>query len=311
MQNENARNTIIFVVLSLLIYLGYVQFVMQPRLKAQHAATAAAARVRGGEASRRHPARRSPQTGSGEDVASRAWALAATQRVPIATPRCAARSRCRARASTIFPCAIRASNQGAKGDKVHPCYTVSAEDKSPDESPFHSGRREVRLFRQPGLALDHRDRSPPADAGLEAGLRPDALAGPLRWCWATTSADGALSFRRTISVDDNYMFSIADTVTNKGAAAVTLEPYGEVQRQGVPDTVLKSATNVQQGGVGYLQDDTKMVAYRSWPKKKAADESFAPKDGFKGGWIRHHRHLLDGRAGSRIKPKKPITGKVH
>ena len=35
-----------------------------------------------------------------------------------------------------------------------------------------------------------------------------------------------LKFTRTISVDDKYMFTIDDKVTNTGAAAVTLYPYG-------------------------------------------------------------------------------------
>ena len=45
-----------------------------------------------------------------------------------------------------------------------------------------------------------------------------------------------LVFRRTISVDDNYMFKIIDEVENKSAADVTLSPYARLYRFGTPHT---------------------------------------------------------------------------
>ena len=43
-----------------------------------------------------------------------------------------------------------------------------------------------------------------------------------------------LEFRRTISVDDKYLFTIDDQVANKGAAPVTLYPYALISRHGTP-----------------------------------------------------------------------------
>ena len=45
-----------------------------------------------------------------------------------------------------------------------------------------------------------------------------------------------LVFRRTIAVDDKYMFTVADSVENKTGAPVTLFPYGLVSRHGKPVT---------------------------------------------------------------------------
>jgi YidC/Oxa1 family membrane protein insertase len=45
-----------------------------------------------------------------------------------------------------------------------------------------------------------------------------------------------LTFTRGISVDQNYMFTITDSVHNNGAAAVTLFPYGLVNRSNLPNT---------------------------------------------------------------------------
>jgi YidC/Oxa1 family membrane protein insertase len=54
----------------------------------------------------------------------------------------------------------------------------------------------------------------------------------LRW-----SNDAGLIFRRTISIDDDYLFTIAQTVENTTAAAVRLQPYGIVARHTEPDTI--------------------------------------------------------------------------
>ena len=45
-----------------------------------------------------------------------------------------------------------------------------------------------------------------------------------------------LTFTRRVSVDDRYMFTVADTVTNNSAAPVRLSPYGLVMRRNVPPT---------------------------------------------------------------------------
>ncbi len=49
-----------------------------------------------------------------------------------------------------------------------------------------------------------------------------------------------LQFRRTLSVDDNYMITVADTVANTGTQAVALTPYAYVIRVDVPLTVGRS-----------------------------------------------------------------------
>ena len=46
-----------------------------------------------------------------------------------------------------------------------------------------------------------------------------------------------LLFRRTIAVDDHYLFTIRDDVQNKSTAAVTLFPYALISRHGTPKTL--------------------------------------------------------------------------
>ena len=43
-----------------------------------------------------------------------------------------------------------------------------------------------------------------------------------------------LTFTRKFEVDENYMFTVTDSVKNTGAAAVKLYPYGRIRRVGTP-----------------------------------------------------------------------------
>ena len=45
-----------------------------------------------------------------------------------------------------------------------------------------------------------------------------------------------LEFRRTIAVDDKYLFTIKDDVSNKSGSPVTLFPYALISRHGIPPT---------------------------------------------------------------------------
>jgi YidC/Oxa1 family membrane protein insertase len=46
-----------------------------------------------------------------------------------------------------------------------------------------------------------------------------------------------LTFKRTIAVDNKYLFTVKDEVANKGSAPVTLFPYALVSRHGTPHTL--------------------------------------------------------------------------
>ena len=87
-----------------------------------------------------------------------------------------------------------------------------------------------------------------------------------------------LTFNRQIAVDDQYMFTVTDTVTNRGAAPVQLAPYASVQRQGVPADLANNAI-IHEGAVGYLGDRLKLFKFKDW-KKKGADAATST-----GGWL--------------------------
>ena len=58
-------------------------------------------------------------------------------------------------------------------------------------------------------------------------------ANPVTMTWTN---DKGIGFQRTISVDENYMFQIADTVTNNSETTVSVSPYGRITRLYKPET---------------------------------------------------------------------------
>jgi YidC/Oxa1 family membrane protein insertase len=80
------------------------------------------------------------------------------------------------------------------------------------------------------------------------------------------NGDG-LEFRRTIAVDENYMFTIKDEVANKGAAPVTLYPYAIVSRHGTPQTL--GYVVLHEGFIGVLNDKLQEETYADVEKKKS------------------------------------------
>jgi YidC/Oxa1 family membrane protein insertase len=76
-----------------------------------------------------------------------------------------------------------------------------------------------------------------------------------------------LEFRRTISVDDKYLFSVRDEVVNKTGAPVSLYPYALISRHGHPR--LEGFYILHEGMIGVLGDQgLKEVTYADIEKQK-------------------------------------------
>ncbi len=65
------------------------------------------------------------------------------------------------------------------------------------------------------------------------------------------NGDG-LTFRRTIAIDDHYLFTIRDDVTNVSNAPVTLYPYALISRGGTPP--VSGYSILHEGFIGYVGD---------------------------------------------------------
>jgi YidC/Oxa1 family membrane protein insertase len=88
-----------------------------------------------------------------------------------------------------------------------------------------------------------------------------------------------LEFHRTISVDDKYMFKIKDEVVNKSAKPVSLYPYALISRHGTPKTA--GYYILHEGLIGMLGDDgLQEITYKKIDDKKVMN--FDVKDGWLG-----------------------------
>ena len=83
----------------------------------------------------------------------------------------------------------------------------------------------------------------------------------------TWQNEQGLVFRRTISVDDKFMFAVKDAVENRGTAPVTLQSYSLVSRHGRPVTL--GYYVLHEGMIGVLGDEgLQEVTYANLDKKE-------------------------------------------
>ncbi|MDA0997097.1 MAG: membrane protein insertase YidC [Proteobacteria bacterium] len=103
-------------------------------------------------------------------------------------------------------------------------------------------------------------------------LRPDS---PVTLSWANGKG---LVFKRTISVDKNYLFTVMQSVANTTQAPVTLYPYALLTRYGTPDVT--DFYILHEGLLGVLNDQLTEIKYKDIIDAKAPTSQPS-----KGGWI--------------------------
>jgi len=86
-----------------------------------------------------------------------------------------------------------------------------------------------------------------------------------------------LTFKRTIAIDKDFMFSITQNVTNTTGKAVTLNPYGLVSRWGTPKT--SGLYILHEGPIGVFDTKLEEIKYT-----KLQEDGEAPYSST-GGWL--------------------------
>ncbi len=183
-------------------------------------------------------------------------ALASAPRVPIDTPRLA---------GTISLLGGRFDDLSLKD------YSVSLEPGAPLVRLLsHAGGTEMNAADMPYYAVN----GWAAASGVDPALVPGATT-----LWQIESGDtlspgkpvtlvwnngAGLTFRRTVSVDDKYLFTIADSVENAGTAQVGLMPYGIILRKGIPQT--SRAYVLHEGIVRQSDDSLQEITYKNITK---------------------------------------------
>src|SRR5438132_9334343 len=115
---------------------------------------------------------------------------------------------------------------------------------------------------------------PGPDTRWTASGGPLTPNGPLTLTWDNGAG---LVFTRTISVDENYMFTVRDAVRNSGTAPVNLLPYALISRTGTPQ--VGGYYILHEGLIGELGGSLREVTYSSIQSGKPIDYSST------GGWL--------------------------
>ncbi len=99
---------------------------------------------------------------------------------------------------------------------------------------------------------------------LQQGSGSLGVERPVTLVWQNGQG---LQFRRTISVDDKYLFSVRDEVANNGQTAVVLAPYALISRHNPPPTL--GYYLLHEGAIGVLGDQgLQEVSYKTLDDKK-------------------------------------------
>ena len=259
--HDNSRNTILFVVIAAIMLLAYSYFVMQPQAEQRRAAQQAAAE------STLAPIT-APSSSAAVFTEDRTVALARNgARVPIRT-------------------GALTGSLSLTGGRLDDLFLTRYRETIDKDSPA------VELFRPEGM-----EHAFYAQFGWTGPNIPGGVPGP-NTPWRLTQGstltpttpvvltwdNGAgLRFTRRISVDDQYMFTLTDTVANFSAQPVTLTPAATVLRQGVPANLGKNQV-LHEGAIGTFGDgkaySTTQLKYGAWGKDKAPDEHEST-----GGWM--------------------------
>ena len=263
---DNNRNLIVAVALSALLLLGWNYFVAQPQMKAEQARHAQLVEQQKKEKTGAPTSVAAPQAAAVSAPAhmSRAQALqAGGPRVAIHTP--------------TVDGSLRL--EGARFDDLRlRQYHETVDPKSPEIDLLAPSGSAFPYFAQFGWSATNSKVALPNDKTPWKLTNGDVLSPghPITLTWENGQG---LVFTRTISVDNEYMFTVQDSVTNKSASALTLYPYALVVRDGVPKH--QTYWVLHEGFVGIADGELKDPTYKDFDKDNKAPDTFSST----GGWL--------------------------
>ena len=251
---QDTKNLILAVALSVIIYAGWTYFITMPMEQKKQAEIAAMLPVQG-QATGKPTGQTTVATPAGQPAVtvftSRADALAAGPRVAIDTPKL--KGSLALTGGDIDDVSFKGYRETV--DPTSPNIVLFSPDKSPD-AYF------ARFFwlAAPGTKID----LPTTTTVWKADGAKLTDKQPLTLTWDNGQG---FTFKRVISVDDGYMFTVADTVEATGTAEASLIPYGGIERFNKPAVV--GTYVLHEGFVGFMGDQG--LAELTYEKADKAD----------------------------------------
>jgi YidC/Oxa1 family membrane protein insertase len=241
------RNTILAVILSGLVLIGWQYFFNIPQMEKQRAAQQTQSEMSkpapgatpqpGAAPAPSANASAANQPASTAPVVSRDTALAAAPRVKIDTPRFA--GSISLKGARIDDLSLVQFHETV--DPSSPPIVLYSPSGTPN--PYYA---EFGWVPASGTTAKIPDQNTVWQPESSSSLTPSSPV-TLKY----DNGDG-LTFRRTISIDDRYVFTVKDDVTNVGNAPVTLYPFALISRHGTPQVA--GYYILHEGLVGYLGD---------------------------------------------------------
>jgi YidC/Oxa1 family membrane protein insertase len=253
---ENNRNFFITIALSVLILTLWQVFYMNPKIERERetarieqervaAEQQAAGQQAAGQAATPAPAQ--PQPGQPASipgapatqaaVADRAQAIAASGRIALDTP------------------SLEGSINlvGARIDDISlKQYRVTVDPNSPIIQLLNPQALPSGFYGEIGfVGSDATGAVPGPDTVWTA--EPNAKLTPATPVTLTYVNDKGLTFKRTIAVDQDYMFTVSDKVANAGSADVSLFNYGRITRFDKP--LVASTYVLHEGLIGVTGEE--------------------------------------------------------
>jgi len=258
------KNTLLAIVLSAIVLIVWQYFFGLPHMQRQEAQKQPQTQTQtqgvptpapGGGPSTTVPVPGQPATVPAAQVLTRDAALKQTARVPIDTPRL--KGSIALKGGRIDDILLAQYHETV--DPNSPPIVLLSPSESPQ--PFYA---EFGWVAAAGAAA-----KPPAMPGADTVWRQEGSGAltPDRPVVLTYSNNEGLTFRRTISVDDKYLFTVKDEVVNGGAQPVSLFPYGLISRHGTPETL--GYYILHEGLIGELGDQgLQEITYKAIEDKK-------------------------------------------
>ncbi|AVA20179.1 MULTISPECIES: membrane protein insertase YidC [unclassified Rhizobium] len=274
---ENNRNYFIAIALSVLIVLAWQFFYMNPRLDAQRQAEQAAKlqqqtqQAQSTQTQTQAPAAGTPVNGS---------LPANDQTAPTTLNRDQSVAKTSSSRVAIDTAALAGSInlEGARLDDLQlKTYHETVDKSSPIITLFSPADTKDGYFTELGYIGSDATGAVPGPSTIWTLSGGDKLTEKTPVTLSYTN-DKGITFTRTISVDDHYMFTITDKVANAGQAPVSLSSYGRVTRYNKPTT--PTAYVLHEGFIGVIGDDGLIETKYTAAEKEAVNPAKAT-----GGWL--------------------------
>lgn len=159
-------------------------------------------------------------------------------------------------------------------------YRETTAPDSPNVTLMSPAGAEDAFFAQfRWLWLGQKGEVVPDDAVWTADSETLKAGGTVNLTWK--NPQGTIAVVRSISLDDNYLFTITDTVENLGPAAVAVAPRASLVRRNLPH--MENFYILHEGPIGVLDGTLKEISYKDMhPVYSEADN---PPIKSTGGWL--------------------------